>query len=457
MIEFKEADIFAGAKKVFRCLDWSLAGGESAIVLGENGSGKTSFCQALADKGFFRGALNLIGLEQKDISLVSYEEYKALVDWDNRFDDSEHVEGGKDFGRSVGDILRAVSNDEVRMEELLTEFSMTGAVDTGLRYLSSGESRKLIFIRELLKKPKLLLLDCPFDGLDKAMSEELKSVLQKAMKDGQQVLLFVRAEREIFDGFDKSYLLADGVFTEQLSLVKDESISFDLTEEFLYKTTDKGEELVRMEGVKVSYQGREILNDIDWYVKQGEHWRLSGANGCGKSTLLTLVTADNPQGYGQELYLFGRKRGTGESIWDIKRQIGLVNSEIHQKLQQRIKAFEVVISGIFDSIGLFDPYNIDQKMAAEAWMDFLQIEGLHDKYFHELSFGEQRLLLIARALVKKPKVLILDEPCQGVDDHNRERILALLKAVVDQSDTTLLYVSHVDEGELPFIDHEMMF
>ena len=455
MIEFKNLSIYYHGHKLLSGVNWQLADGESVSVLGGNGSGKSSICRALQGQADYRGDLLFSGLDRQDIAVVSYEEYKALMDWDNRFDDSECVEGGKDFGRSVFDILSKSCDDEEEIGRILERFSMSQTRNTGLRYISSGESRKLVLARALLQKPKLLILDSPFDALDKESTAELKELIAELLAQGQQIILFIRSEEEAFEGFDKEYSLDQGQFSIKETLLSHERKDFTLPESLLYKAELLGEDLVSMKGVKVSYQGREILSDVNWQLKQGEHWRLSGANGCGKSTLLSLVTGDNSQAYGQDLYLFGRKRGTGESIWDIKKNIALVNTEIQQKLQQRIKAFEVVVSGFFDSIGLFEAYNQDHKIMAEAWMDLLEIEDLHEKYFHELSFGEQRLLLIARALVKKPKLLILDEPCQGIDDFHRESILRLLEAVVKASDVTLLYVSHVDEAELSFIDHEM--
>ena len=154
-----------------------------------------------------------------------------------------------------------------------------------------------------------------------------------------------------------------------------------------------------------------------------------GPNGSGKTTLLNLITADNPQAYANRIYLFGRRRGSGESIWDIKQRIGIVSSEFQIRYRKPITAFEVVLSGFFDSVGLYRHASAGQKQMAEQWMAVLGIAHKSDKIFNQLSYGEQRMVLLARAMVKMPLMLILDEPCQGLDRTNRHRILEAIDII----------------------------
>jgi molybdate transport system ATP-binding protein len=206
--------------------------------------------------------------------------------------------------------------------------------------------------------------------------------------------------------------------------------------------------LVRMQDVNVSYDGTEILRGVDWTVCQGENWALLGPNGSGKTTLLSLILADNPQAYANEILLFGKRRGSGESIWEIKQRIGWVAPELHLYYPRRVSCLGIVCSGFFDSVGLYRQCSPAQREMAGAWMQRLGMSQYADVAFAALSEGEQRMVLVARALVKRPTLLILDEPCQGLDADNRDRVLQIVNAVGDHTDTNIIYVTH-NADELP--------
>jgi molybdate transport system ATP-binding protein len=203
-----------------------------------------------------------------------------------------------------------------------------------------------------------------------------------------------------------------------------------------------------LQHASVNYQDVPVLHDITWTMRQGEHWAIRGPNGAGKSTLLSLILADNPQAYANDLKLFGRQRGSGESIWDIKQRIGWVAPELNNFYQSHDTCRMVVCSGFFDSIGLYHDVTPAQAQVAAAWMQALGIEALAGQSFQAVSIGEQRLILLARALVKQPSLLILDEPCQGLDAPHRTRIIDLLDSLCQQTQVSLLYVTHHTD-ELP--------
>ena len=182
--------------------------------------------------------------------------------------------------------------------------------------------------------------------------------------------------------------------------------------------------------------------------QEGENWVVFGPNGCGKTTLLNLVTGDNPQAYANKIYLFGKRRGTGESIWDIKRRTAIVSSEFQIRYRKPITAFEVVLSGFFDTVGLYRNFSTEQKETAEQWLEVLGVADKSDRVFNQLSYGEQRMLLLARSLVKMPQILILDEPYQGLDRINRGRILEAIDVIGGHSETNIIYVTHYPD-EIP--------
>jgi molybdate transport system ATP-binding protein len=198
---------------------------------------------------------------------------------------------------------------------------------------------------------------------------------------------------------------------------------------------------VRMKNVTIKYD-HTILDNINWEVRNGEKWSLSGPNGSGKSTLLSLVNADNPQAYANEIYLFDRKRGTGESIWDIKKNTGFVSPELHLYFEKGINCSDVVASGLFDTIGLFRKINAQQKILIEKWFQLLKLEHLRHKSLFQLSNSEQRLILLVRALIKNPPLLVLDEPCQGLDVEQTTLFKAIINEICITGNKTLIYVSH---------------
>ena len=210
-----------------------------------------------------------------------------------------------------------------------------------------------------------------------------------------------------------------------------------------------------MNKVCIRYGERTILKDLDWTILNGERWALSGQNGAGKSTLLSLVCADNPQSYACDIRLFGLTRGSGESIWDIKKHIGYVSPEMHRAYQKNLPAIRIVASGLKDSVGLYVKPNEQEYETCRWWMDIFGLKGMEDRPFLKLSSGEQRLVLLARAFVKDPELLILDEPLHGLDDNNRKLIKEIIDTFCQRRNKTLIMVTHYKE-ELPScIDHSL--
>jgi len=213
--------------------------------------------------------------------------------------------------------------------------------------------------------------------------------------------------------------------------------------------------MIRMTNVSVAYGERRVLEELNWCVRRGEHWLVSGPNGAGKSTLLRLVSADHLQAYANDIYLFGRRRGSGESIWEIKQRIGLVSGEFQVRYRKPISGYQVVLSGFFDSVGLFRHASRTQRARARDWIAHLDLDALAEARFDRMSSGQQRMLLIARAVVKDPELLILDEPCQGLDAANRARVLAMVSRIGAETGTHLIFTTH-HAGERPAcMTHEL--
>ena len=217
----------------------------------------------------------------------------------------------------------------------------------------------------------------------------------------------------------------------------------------------RDDHLLSIQGAKAHYGAAQALFGVDLNVMPGETVALVGANGAGKTTLLKLITGDQLQAYANKIVLFGRPKGSGESVWEIKQHIGYLGDDFQARYQRHMTAFEVVCSGFFDSVGLYRQCTAEQKERARWWCNTLALEDLTQRPMMQLSFGQQRLILIARAVVKTPQLLILDEPCNGLDAEYRRAVLHILDQIARNGHTHLLYVSHQAEDMPTCITHRL--
>ena len=349
---------------------------------------------------------------------------------------------------SAGEVLHgeaAASSDPAaaarRLEELTALFSMEPFLDKPLVTLSSGELRKYQLTRALLSGPRTLVIDNPYIGLD-AGTRTLLTRLLESLTPTTQLVLVLSRPAEVPAFITHVIPVAAGKLGEK-------------TPRQAWQDSVLPPAVIRLRNVTIRYGSRVILNALDWTVREGEHWALTGANGSGKSTLLSLINADNPQAYAHDIELFGRRRGSGETIWDIKRQIGFVSPELHRAFQVDAPALDIVTSGFFDTEGLFRKPTAEQRALARRWMAEFGIEELADIPFLRLSSGYQRLCLVTRAFVKDPPLYILDEPLQGLDEALRRRVKGLLDRYCGAPGKTLVMVTHYPEEYPACIDHSL--
>jgi molybdate transport system ATP-binding protein len=318
-----------------------------------------------------------------------------------------------------------------------------------LRSMSSGEQKKVLLQHLLSLQPDVLVLDNVFDNLDIATQEALKEQLRVAANSICFIQLAHRKKDLLAFITNRLTPSADGLFIP-LNESEDNSGSAEETivPAPLHQYNLSNDELVRFTDVHVSYDGRQVLQHINWTINRGEFWQLKGPNGSGKTTLLTMITGDNVKGYGQQLFLFGRKKGTGETVWSIKEKVGYLTPAMTDLFATRHTLLQMIVSGFLDQIGLYTVPSDMQLRSAYEWLQLLQLQPKAHLPFNKLTQGEQRLALIARAMVKHPPILILDEPLMGLDDANAAKVIQLINKLAAETTSAVLYVSHQTEPGL---------
>ena len=448
-------------------LTMNLEAGEHLAIVGPNASGKSLLVDTLLGKYPLKeGTLeydfspSVTNTAYDNIKYIAFRDTYGAADANYYYQQRWNAHD-QDDAPVVKDGFGEVSDTQLR-DELFELFAIEPMLDKKLILLSSGELRKFQLTKTLLTNPRVLVMDNPFIGLDAKTRDLLHDVLQRlTSRSSLQIILVLSMLDDIPDFIThvlpvKKRTCGKKVTREEYFNEYIPSATPALSEEKKQGIIDleygdqlfDSEEVVKLNKVSIRYGNRTILKELDWTILRGQKWALSGENGAGKSTLLSLVCADNPQSYACDISLFGRKRGSGESIWEIKKHIGYVSPEMHRAYLKNLPTIDIVASGLHDSIGLYKKPRPEQMSICEWWMDVFGILNLKDRPFLQISSGEQRLVLLARAFVKDPELLILDEPLHGLDTFNRRRVKAIVEAFSERKDKTIIYVTHY-ENELP--------
>jgi molybdate transport system ATP-binding protein len=449
-------------------VNFSLDEGEHIAIVGRNGAGKSMFVDMITGRHPAFPDMVRYAFDEP-YNYLKHISFRDTYGGDNdrtyflqqRWNQMEIDEETPTVGSKLEEAFQLAGDDTPERRTLQKHiyelFHLENLLDKYIILLSSGELRKYKLAASLFTKPRVLIIENPFIGLDAQTRDQLKTLMAMLAKEqGLQIILVLAKTDEIPEFITHIVEVKD---LQVMPKVAHRGQSLCSPHHYSQQgqsphATD-APEVIRFNKVTIRYGERTILKDLDWTVRQGEHWSLSGQNGSGKSTLLSLVCADNPQSYACDISLFGHRRGSGESIWDIKKHIGYVSPEMHRSYKQNIPAVQIVASGLKDSVGLYTRPSEAEKEQCRHWLNVFGIGHLADRKFMEMSSGEQRLVLLARAFVKSPDLLILDEPLHGLDDENRRMVKDIVDRYCENPTVTLIYVTHYQEEQPRCIDHSI--
>ena len=465
-------------------VDFQLCDGEHIAITGPNGGGKSMLVDMIIGRHpllmqdpEYDFAPSTKPLAADNIKFITFKDnygdtdgqYFLQLRWNQQEIDKETP--------VVGDMLEAAfkssgadTPERRQMQHDLYEmFNISHLLDKYIILLSSGELRKFQLVRTLLASPRVLIMDNPFIGLDAETRLQLTQLLQTiSSQQSLQVILLLSKTDDIPEFITHVVEVCNMVCGPKITRLEWQKINdlrpvAHLDDERRNAILSipaspndyDANEVISMRDVMVRYGERIILKGLNWQVMNGQRWALGGQNGAGKSTLLSLVCADNPQSYASDISLFGYKRGSGESIWDIKKHIGYVSPEMHRAYMRPLPAISIVASGLKDSIGLYTKPKPEEMDICRLWMHIFGLDGKEQTSFLKLSSGEQRLVLLARAFVKDPQLLILDEPLHGLDNDNRQKVKDVIETFCSRKNKTLVMVTHYQEELPPCITHHL--
>lgn len=486
LVSFHDVAIRSGERLLFAGTNWDILPGEHWAVVGPNGSGKSLLASALAGQvpvvqGTLTHRLSEGVLEAHELGatharrnqvvLVSLADQRGLLSRHAGYHQARWNASDADSGPTVESLLTRHSVEAFNPFEVLPEqtdgaafesrrqraiqlLGLSSLVRRRVKQLSNGEARKLILARALVRGPRLLVLDDPMGGLDQISRADLAAIVDEVARGGTTVVLVTARIDEIPSCIthvlevDDFHVVRALPRTGKASAFNQDPVAVVPPRPIETSTKNTGEVLIEMKAVTVRYGEAVILDRVDFTLRRGEHWALLGPNGAGKSTLLSLILADNPQAYANHVRLFGTQRGTGESIWDIKARIGWVAPELLLHYPPNWRCLDVVCSGFFASVGLFRACDREQTARGRAVLARLGLEGESEQQLANLSHGNQRLVLLGRALVASPELLILDEPSQGLDARHTRLVNDAVDQVGRENHASIIYVTH-HEDEIP--------
>ncbi len=473
LLEVNTATILQGGIRFFEKLDFTWKKGQHWAIIGDSGNELTAFLESLRGNTVvstgeitrhfaaeYLTKKNTAGEVHSFRDLMAYVSQKYELKnrsnqqnfyFQQRFNSNESEEASTVKEYLAGVVPKIPG--PWTLEKTAAILNLSPLLHQSLIKLSNGETRRLVLALGLMRQPHIYLMDRPMTGFDAKTRAEFGIILKEMIQAGVHILITTSAE-EIPEGITHIAKLDSKGIVNSWSIEDyprpnhgKSALKWDWTalEKLLSESQSSHEALIDLKEVTISYAEKKILNKLSWEIREGERWLLKGPNGSGKSTLISMLIGENPQAYSQNIHLFGKKRGTGESIWDVKRPIGFMAPELSRFFPPNQTCRKVILSGLFDTMGLFKKTTAEQEAKAESWLSLFGLESVKDITIQRLSLAQQRWTLLARALIKQPKLLILDEASQGMDDLQRALFKETIQKICERYPVALIYVSHYPE------------
>jgi molybdate transport system ATP-binding protein len=473
ILSIKQAKVNYLGKTTFQDLNFDWEAGQQWAVVGNSGKELTAFLETLRGTTHLpEGKINRQfsekyteekaseGVVHSFRDLISYvsQQYKFRNKsnlqnfyFQQRFNssESEDADSVKEYIRSNSPEISGPWN----LEKVTKLLRLEHLLDSSILKLSNGETRRMALALGLMRQPKIYLMDQPMTGLDVESRETFGDFLKVIIQSGIHVLI-TTSSHEIPEGITHvAQLTRDGISNVwekenyHLNQVQGQTMPWKLNflESLLVHPSCSENPLILLKNVSIGYGEKKILDKVNWEIRPGEKWQLKGRNGTGKSTLISLLIGENPQAYSQNFWLFGRKRGSGESIWEVKKPTGFVAPELIRFFPANQTLHKLIASGFFDTMGLFKKLNPEQESKVNKWIQLFQLESVSQVPIHKIPLEQQRWALLARALIKGPELLILDEASQGMDELQRVIFKETIQTILELIPITLIYVSHYQE------------
>jgi len=461
MIHLRNIDFIRAGKKLYENFSWIIETNENWIITGPNGSGKTFLLEMLSGnahvpKGeisydFVKGKTwdERFAEKRRMITYIPTHALHAFLHGPDLYYQQRYYGIGDEHGLTVKDVL---GENIMKLKEfdIPSSSSIEHLMDVEVTHLSNGQLKKLLMLKSFVKgMPKLLLMDYPFEGLDYESRKNLCEFIDFiATRHGVQVVM-VDHQNDIPTCINRRLTV------EQFKIVRsetldgeDESITTNAQSESSQgNPITSGQEVIRIKNLLLKHGDHEIFKGFNWRVNKGERWALTGRNGSGKTTLFSLIFADHPQAYAQEIYLFGRRRGSGESIWDIKKKINYLGPEQISFLNAK---------GIFRT-ALQYIKSVNTKFSDAVFQQLVshfQAQSFIDKPVSALSSGELQLLIILNCFLSEKELWLLDEPFQFLDPDQKDRLTRYLLTHLSR-EITLILITHNDADLATWTDKRM--
>ncbi|GAB1417230.1 molybdate ABC transporter ATP-binding protein ModF [Paludibacter sp.] len=359
-----------------------------------------------------------------------------------------------DLSNQHGEIYSSITIDKMIEEEYKHDkITIKTKANKTLESMSSGQQRRALAQYICEQDPDFIILDDLQSNVDIQTLESLYALFESHNSKCKYIQIFSRREDrlpylDMIVEVDNNLKITNTFDIDSFSEIEEDVDTYNnISFPKVFSNIAEFHPLIELRNLNVSYESKQILNNINWKINNGEFWELRGPIGSGKSTLLSMIIGDNPKAFGQDIILFGRKKGSGESVWEIKEKIGYFYPKMTQLFKRNDSVEDMIISGFFDSIGLYVKPTGWQMEIAKEWMSILGKE-YKGKRFQDLTMGQQRIILVVRALVKQPPLLILDEPTVGLDDNNANLFVSLIQNIAQTKKIAVIFVSHRKEKGL---------